>query len=90
MDRGNELGGVKLTGSWETVIGSVGDFTHILEYEGYKGFDAAMTAFRGDKVGTISVVRWFGGAPVLRAPSHPSCYRSAPSSQVISLDGLNG
>ncbi|GFZ44862.1 hypothetical protein JCM24511_02588 [Saitozyma sp. JCM 24511] len=49
MDRGHELGGVKLTGSWETVIGSVGDFTHILEYEGYKGFDAAMTAFRGDK-----------------------------------------
>lgn len=57
MDRGHELGGVKLTGSWETVIGSVGDFTHILEYEGYKGFDAAMTAFRGDKVGTNPVVR---------------------------------
>jgi hypothetical protein len=50
MERGDELGGVKLTGSWETVIGSVGDFTHILEYEGYKGYDTTMRDLRADKV----------------------------------------
>jgi hypothetical protein len=72
MDRGHELGGVKLTGSWETVIGSVGDFTHILEYEGYKGFDAAMTAFRGDKVGTSSVGGTCGGAAVPTTPQERS------------------
>lgn len=48
--RGGQLGGVKLTGSWETVIGSVGEFTHILEYEGYKGFDETCRALRNDKV----------------------------------------
>lgn len=47
--RSAELGGVKLTGSWETVVGSVGEFTHILEYEGYKGYDATLKALRGDK-----------------------------------------
>lgn len=45
-----ELGGVKLTGSWETVVGSVGDFTHILEYEGHKGYDATSRALKNDKV----------------------------------------
>lgn len=48
--KGPELGGVKLTGSWETVVGSVGDFTHILEYDGYKGMDAVMSAVKQDKV----------------------------------------
>lgn len=51
MDRGiNELGGVKLTASWETVVGSVGEFTHVLEYEGYKGFDETSRALRTDQV----------------------------------------
>lgn len=51
MDRGiSELGGVKLTASWETVVGSVGEFTHVLEYEGYKGFDETSRALRADKV----------------------------------------
>lgn len=54
MDRGiNELGGVKLTASWETVVGSVGEFTHVLEYEGYKGFDETSRALRTDKVSTL-------------------------------------
>jgi hypothetical protein len=48
--RSAELGGVKLTGSWETVVGAVGEFTHILEYEGYKGYDATLRALRADKV----------------------------------------
>jgi hypothetical protein len=51
MERGiDELGGVKLTGSWETVVGSVGDFTHILEYEGFKGFDQTSRSLRKDPV----------------------------------------
>jgi len=51
--RSAELGGVKLTGSWETVVGTVGEFTHILEYEGYKGYDATLRALRADKVGLV-------------------------------------
>jgi hypothetical protein len=53
MERGSkgELGGVKLTGSWETVVGGVGEFCHILEYEGYKGFDITTRAVRKDQVG---------------------------------------
>jgi hypothetical protein len=51
MERGiNELGGVKLTASWETVVGSVGEFTHVLEYEGYKGFDETSRALKKDSV----------------------------------------
>ncbi|RXK40726.1 nipsnap family protein [Tremella mesenterica] len=47
-ERSAELGGVKLTGSWETTIGSVGDFHHILEYEGYRGLDETSRALRSD------------------------------------------
>ncbi|ORY30787.1 hypothetical protein BCR39DRAFT_564795 [Naematelia encephala] len=47
-ERSPELGGVKLTGSWETVVGSVDNFTHIVEYEGYRGYDATLRALRGD------------------------------------------
>lgn len=51
MDRGiDELGGVKLTASWETVVGSVGEFTHVLEYEGHRGFDETSRALRNDQV----------------------------------------
>jgi hypothetical protein len=58
MDRGiEELGGVKLTASWETVVGSVGEFTHVLEYEGYKGFDETSRALRTDQVGRYLPLR---------------------------------
>jgi hypothetical protein len=51
MERGiNDLGGVKLTASWETVVGSVGEVTHVLEYEGFKGFDETSRALRKDSV----------------------------------------
>jgi hypothetical protein len=52
IERGGkgELGGVKLTGSWEIVVGGVGEFCHILEYEGYKGFDETTRAIRKDEV----------------------------------------
>ncbi|KAG7530307.1 hypothetical protein FFLO_05140 [Filobasidium floriforme] len=33
---------VKLTGSWETLIGPVDNFVHILEYENYDGYDDVM------------------------------------------------
>ncbi|TFK41824.1 NIPSNAP-domain-containing protein [Crucibulum laeve] len=33
--------GVKLTGSWETVVGQQDTFVHILEYENYGGYDKA-------------------------------------------------
>jgi hypothetical protein len=45
-----QLAGVKLTGSWETIIGSVGNFTHIVEYEGYAGYDKTRKAALKDKV----------------------------------------
>jgi len=53
MARGkDDLGGVKLTASWETVVGAVGEFTHVLEYEGFKGFDETSRALRKDSVST--------------------------------------
>jgi hypothetical protein len=30
---------VKLTGSWETMVGEQDTFLHILEYENYAGYD---------------------------------------------------
>lgn len=30
---------VKLTGSWETIVGEQDSFVHILEYENYGGYD---------------------------------------------------
>ncbi|WVQ85111.1 hypothetical protein IAT38_007276 [Cryptococcus sp. DSM 104549] len=45
-ERAAELGGVKLTGSWESIVGDVGNFTHILEYQGYKGLDETTHALR--------------------------------------------
>ncbi|KAK8844555.1 hypothetical protein IAR55_006402 [Kwoniella newhampshirensis] len=49
IEHNGELGNVKLTGSWEAVVGDVGTFTHILEYEGYKGFDETYKALRLSK-----------------------------------------
>ncbi|WWC85481.1 uncharacterized protein L201_000345 [Kwoniella dendrophila CBS 6074] len=46
IDHNGEFGRVKLTGSWESVIGTVGEFTHILEYEGYKGYDETNRALK--------------------------------------------
>ncbi|KAF5385325.1 hypothetical protein D9615_001196 [Tricholomella constricta] len=37
---------VKLTGSWETVVGEQDSFTHILEYENYGGFDNTIQLLR--------------------------------------------
>ncbi|KAG6845356.1 hypothetical protein H0H87_010465 [Tephrocybe sp. NHM501043] len=37
---------VKLTGSWETVLGEQDTFTHILEYENYGGLDKTMALVR--------------------------------------------
>ncbi|WVO18179.1 hypothetical protein L204_105882 [Cryptococcus depauperatus] len=48
MERNGQLGGVKLMGSWENIVGDVGTFTHIFEYEGYKGFDESTRLFRTD------------------------------------------
>ena len=48
---------MKLKGSWETIVGRVGEFTHILEYEGYRGFDETLRASRRDKVGGFDVLR---------------------------------
>lgn len=45
-----EFGGIKITCALEAVIGSVGDFTHIFEYEGYKGYDEFMRSMKDDKV----------------------------------------
>jgi len=37
---------VKLTGSWETVVGEQDTFIHILEYENYDGFDRSSRLLR--------------------------------------------
>jgi hypothetical protein len=37
---------VKLTGSWETLIGEQDTFVHILEYENYKGYDRSVALMR--------------------------------------------
>ncbi|TFY64924.1 hypothetical protein EVJ58_g2289 [Rhodofomes roseus] len=37
---------VKLTGSWETVLGEQDTFVHILEYENYKGYDMTTKKIR--------------------------------------------
>jgi hypothetical protein len=31
-------------------VGGVGEFVHIFEYEGYKGYDQYQETFRGDEV----------------------------------------
>ncbi|WRT63365.1 uncharacterized protein IL334_000270 [Kwoniella shivajii] len=49
IDHNGEFGRVKLTGSWESIVGNVGEFTHILEYEGYKGYDETNKALRTSK-----------------------------------------
>jgi hypothetical protein len=65
LERGAEFGGIKTTGAWECVVGSVGEFTHIFEYEGYRGFDEFMRKFKGDEVsgaaGTGLRIRRVGG-----------------------------
>ena len=42
---------VKLTGSWETVVGSQDTFVHILEYENYHGYDKTTDRIRNSHVG---------------------------------------
>jgi len=37
---------VKLTGSWETVVGELDTFLHILEYENYDGYDKSTALIR--------------------------------------------
>lgn len=54
LERRHELGGIKVTGAWECVVGSVGDYTHIFEYEGYRGFDEFMRKYREDEVSLIA------------------------------------
>ena len=61
VERSGELGGVKLTGSWETVVGSVGQFTHILEFEGHRGYDQTFRALRADEVCDASSLPHFRG-----------------------------
>jgi len=40
---------VKLTGSWETVVGELDTFVHILEYENYGGLDKSSKLIRESK-----------------------------------------
>jgi len=37
---------VKLTGSWETVVGEIDNFVHILEFENYGGYDRTTQLIR--------------------------------------------
>ncbi|KDQ31168.1 hypothetical protein PLEOSDRAFT_1036095 [Pleurotus ostreatus PC15] len=47
---------VKLTGSWETVIGEQDTFVHILEYEHYGGYDKAYEAIQSTDVRVCYVI----------------------------------
>jgi len=38
---------IKLTGSWEVVVGEQDTFVHILEYENFVGYDRAVRLFQG-------------------------------------------
>ncbi|KAG8219585.1 NIPSNAP-domain-containing protein, partial [Butyriboletus roseoflavus] len=40
---------VKLTGSWETLVGNQDTFVHILEYENYAGYDKTVELIRGSE-----------------------------------------
>ena len=41
---------IKLTGSWETLVGDQDTFIHILEYENYGGYDKATQIVRTSEV----------------------------------------
>jgi hypothetical protein len=41
--------GVKLTGSWEVLVGEMDTFVHILEYENYSGYDKTSRLLRDSK-----------------------------------------
>lgn len=41
---------VKLTGNWETVVGPLDTFHHIVEYENYDGYDKTMALIKKSKV----------------------------------------
>ncbi|ODN75607.1 hypothetical protein L202_06726 [Cryptococcus amylolentus CBS 6039] len=48
IGKGATLGGIKVMGSWENIVGDVGSFTHILEHQGYKGYDQSLRGLRRD------------------------------------------
>ncbi|KZV83267.1 hypothetical protein EXIGLDRAFT_625907, partial [Exidia glandulosa HHB12029] len=44
---------VKLTGSWETVVGETDQFVHILEFENYGGYDRTTQLIRQSEVRSL-------------------------------------
>ncbi|KIS65992.1 uncharacterized protein UMAG_06082 [Mycosarcoma maydis] len=40
---------MRLTGSWEVIVGDLETFYHIWEYDGYAGYDKAESALRSDR-----------------------------------------
>lgn len=46
---------VKLTGSWEVVVGEQDTFVHILEYENYHGFDKTTALIRNSGVSFLQL-----------------------------------
>ncbi|KAG9010316.1 hypothetical protein FRB94_010666 [Tulasnella sp. JGI-2019a] len=40
---------VKLTGGWETVVGALDTYVHVLEYENYRGYDHSAALIRQSK-----------------------------------------
>lgn len=47
---------VKLTGSWETLIGQQDTFFHILEYENYGGYDKTTQMVNNSNVSGCIVI----------------------------------
>jgi len=78
---------VKLTGSWETTVGPLDTFVHILEYENYGGYDRTIeTAKNSQKVrDTENALR-----PYLQTRNHQLCQEFAflPSSPPHEQGGI--
>ncbi|KAF8602047.1 NIPSNAP-domain-containing protein [Ceratobasidium sp. AG-I] len=78
---------VKLTGSWEHVIGELDTFVHILEYENYGGFDRTTVAARNSQKirDTEAALR-----PYLVSRNHQLCQEFAflPSSPPHEQGGI--
>ncbi|KAG8701288.1 hypothetical protein FRC08_004182 [Ceratobasidium sp. 394] len=78
---------VKLTGSWETTVGTLDTFVHILEYENYGGYDRTIkTAKNSAKIqATEKALR-----PYLQTRNHQLCQEFAflPSSPPHTQGGI--
>jgi hypothetical protein len=72
---------VKLTGSWETMVGEQDTFFHILEYENYGGYDKTVELLRTTEVreSPTSAAKTYSdfGKSSIMTPTRP-CFHTSP------------